>query len=142
MCLSRTQAPVRRYLPKLIDLVLNGTINPGKVFDLTLPLDQMAEGLSRDGRAPRDQDAASTVGALRRAAGTNQKMRRFTVSNVIGALMNKPEFFVTPGYGERNLKLFHYSQAVKMGVGRRSGRRCRAGLEAGMNPTRNLRWRA
>ena len=37
-------APVRRFLPKLIDLVLNGTINPGKVFDLTLPLDQVAEG--------------------------------------------------------------------------------------------------
>ena len=37
-------APVRRYLPKLIDLVLNGKINPGKVFDLVLPLDQVAEG--------------------------------------------------------------------------------------------------
>jgi threonine dehydrogenase-like Zn-dependent dehydrogenase len=37
-------APVRRYLPELIDLVLNGTINPGNVFDLTLPLDQVAEG--------------------------------------------------------------------------------------------------
>ncbi|MBS3966217.1 MAG: zinc-dependent alcohol dehydrogenase family protein [Truepera sp.] len=37
-------APVRRYLPKLIDLVLNGAINPGKVFDLTLPLKQVAEG--------------------------------------------------------------------------------------------------
>jgi threonine dehydrogenase-like Zn-dependent dehydrogenase len=37
-------APVRSFLPKLIDLVLNGTINPGKVFDLTLPLDQVAEG--------------------------------------------------------------------------------------------------
>jgi threonine dehydrogenase-like Zn-dependent dehydrogenase len=37
-------APVRRYLPKLIDLVLNGTINPGKVFDLTLPLSEVAEG--------------------------------------------------------------------------------------------------
>jgi threonine dehydrogenase-like Zn-dependent dehydrogenase len=37
-------APVRRYLPNLIDLILNGTINPGKVFDLTLPLDQVAEG--------------------------------------------------------------------------------------------------
>ncbi|MFY9989862.1 MAG: zinc-dependent alcohol dehydrogenase family protein [Rhodoplanes sp.] len=37
-------APVRKYLPKLIDLVLNGNINPGKVFDLTLPLDQVAEG--------------------------------------------------------------------------------------------------
>src|SRR5213594_1166031 len=37
-------APVRRYLPKLIELVLDGKINPGKVFDLTLPLDQVAEG--------------------------------------------------------------------------------------------------
>jgi threonine dehydrogenase-like Zn-dependent dehydrogenase len=37
-------APVRRFLPRLIDLVWNGKINPGKVFDLTLPLDQVAEG--------------------------------------------------------------------------------------------------
>jgi threonine dehydrogenase-like Zn-dependent dehydrogenase len=37
-------APVRRFLPKLIDLILNGTINPGQVFDLTLPLDQASEG--------------------------------------------------------------------------------------------------
>ena len=37
-------APVRRYLPNLIDLILNGKINPGKVFDLVLPLDQVAEG--------------------------------------------------------------------------------------------------
>jgi len=37
-------APVRRYLPTLIDLALNGKINPGKVFDLTLPLASVAEG--------------------------------------------------------------------------------------------------
>ena len=37
-------APVRRYLPELIDLTLNGKIHPGKVFDLTLPLDRVAEG--------------------------------------------------------------------------------------------------
>jgi threonine dehydrogenase-like Zn-dependent dehydrogenase len=37
-------APVRRFLPELIDLVLEGKIDPGKVFDLTLPLDQVAEG--------------------------------------------------------------------------------------------------
>jgi threonine dehydrogenase-like Zn-dependent dehydrogenase len=36
-------APVRRYLPKLIELVLKGQINPGKVFDLVLPLKQVAE---------------------------------------------------------------------------------------------------
>jgi len=37
-------APVRRYLPTLIDLVWNGKINPGKVFDLQLPMAQVAEG--------------------------------------------------------------------------------------------------
>jgi len=37
-------APVRRFLPDLISLVFNGKINPGKVFDLTLPLDHVAEG--------------------------------------------------------------------------------------------------
>jgi threonine dehydrogenase-like Zn-dependent dehydrogenase len=37
-------APVRRYLPELIDLIWNRKISPGKVFDLTLPLDQVAEG--------------------------------------------------------------------------------------------------
>ncbi|TPK78839.1 zinc-dependent alcohol dehydrogenase family protein [Mesorhizobium sp. B2-4-18] len=37
-------APVRRYLPELIALVTEGKINPGKVFDLVLPLEQVAEG--------------------------------------------------------------------------------------------------
>jgi threonine dehydrogenase-like Zn-dependent dehydrogenase len=31
-------------LPELIELVRNWQINPGKAFDLTLPLDQVAEG--------------------------------------------------------------------------------------------------
>lgn len=29
--------------------------------------------------------------------------------------MSKPEFFVTPGYGEKALELLYYSQAVKVG---------------------------
>lgn len=37
-------APVRRFLPDLIDLVLSRRINPGKVFDLKLPLAEVAEG--------------------------------------------------------------------------------------------------
>jgi threonine dehydrogenase-like Zn-dependent dehydrogenase len=36
-------APVRQYLPELIDLIWNRSIDPGKVFDLELPLDQAAE---------------------------------------------------------------------------------------------------
>jgi len=37
-------APVRRYLPDLIKLVWDRKIDPGRVFDLRLPLDQVAEG--------------------------------------------------------------------------------------------------
>jgi threonine dehydrogenase-like Zn-dependent dehydrogenase len=35
---------VRRFLPELIELVWERRVNPCKVFDLTLPLDQVAEG--------------------------------------------------------------------------------------------------
>ena len=52
-------APVRRYLPDLISLVWNRRINPGKVFDLTLPLDQVAEGY-------RAMDERRTIKALLR----------------------------------------------------------------------------
>ena len=37
-------APVRAYLPHLIDLIMRREINPGRVFDLTLPIEQAAEG--------------------------------------------------------------------------------------------------
>ena len=37
-------APVRRFLPHLLDLVLGRKIDPGKVFDLALPLEDVAEG--------------------------------------------------------------------------------------------------
>lgn len=36
-------APVRQYLPHLVDLIWTRQINPGKVFDLTLPLTDAAE---------------------------------------------------------------------------------------------------
>jgi len=41
---AQVPAPVRHYLPEMIDLVVNGKIDRGKVFDLTLPLDPVAEG--------------------------------------------------------------------------------------------------
>ncbi|GAB2609631.1 hypothetical protein GCM10009696_13960 [Kocuria himachalensis] len=37
-------APVRRFLPELIRLIWDREIDPGKVFDLTLPLEEAAEG--------------------------------------------------------------------------------------------------
>ncbi|MCG7320332.1 MULTISPECIES: zinc-dependent alcohol dehydrogenase family protein [Arsenicicoccus] len=42
--LAGGMAPVRRYLPHLVSSVLAGQIAPGAVFDLTLPLDDVAEG--------------------------------------------------------------------------------------------------
>jgi threonine dehydrogenase-like Zn-dependent dehydrogenase len=37
-------APVRKYLPDLIDLVTSGTIDPSPVFDVTMPMSESAEG--------------------------------------------------------------------------------------------------
>jgi hypothetical protein len=37
-------APVRRFLPELVELVWNRKINRGKVSDLTLPLEEVTEG--------------------------------------------------------------------------------------------------
>ena len=50
-------APVRRFLPHLMDLVLSRTINPGKVFDLTLPIEDVAEGY----RAMDERQAIKTL---------------------------------------------------------------------------------
>ena len=37
-------APVRRYLPELLPMVLDRRIDPGQVFDLTLPLEESPDG--------------------------------------------------------------------------------------------------
>ena len=50
-------APVRRFLPHLMDLVLTRKINPGKVFDLELPIADVAEGY----RAMDDRHAIKTL---------------------------------------------------------------------------------
>lgn len=42
--LAGGMAPTRRYMPELLALVLDGTIEPGRVFDSTVPLDDVAEG--------------------------------------------------------------------------------------------------
>ncbi len=42
--LAGGMAPVRRYLPHLLDLVTSGRIEPGKVFDATVGLENVAEG--------------------------------------------------------------------------------------------------
>jgi threonine dehydrogenase-like Zn-dependent dehydrogenase len=54
-------APVRRYLPRLMDLVLRGEIEPGKVFDQKLPLERAAEGY----RAMDERRAIKTLLTVR-----------------------------------------------------------------------------
>ena len=51
-------APVRRFLPDLIDLIWDRRIDPGKVFDLDAPARGGSRRLPGHGRAPRDQGAA------------------------------------------------------------------------------------
>ena len=50
-------APVRRFLPHLMELIGNRTIDPGRVFDLDLPLDGAAEGY----RAMDERRAVKTL---------------------------------------------------------------------------------
>ena len=37
-------APTRKYIPELLERVLAGGVDPGRVFDLTVPLEKVAEG--------------------------------------------------------------------------------------------------
>jgi threonine dehydrogenase-like Zn-dependent dehydrogenase len=48
---------VRRFLPELLDLIWTRQIDPGKVFDLQLPLEQAAEGY----RAMDEREAIKTL---------------------------------------------------------------------------------
>lgn len=50
-------APVRRFLPELVDLIWNRTIDPGQVFDLELPLAEVAQGY----RAMDERQAIKTL---------------------------------------------------------------------------------
>ena len=54
-------APVRRYLPELIDLVLERQDRPRQGLRPDAAARSGGGGLPRDGRAPRDQDAAAPV---------------------------------------------------------------------------------
>ena len=50
-------APVRRFLPQLISLIEDRQIDPGSVFDLTLPLSEAADGY----RAMDERQAIKTL---------------------------------------------------------------------------------
>ena len=58
-------APVRRFLPELIDLIWNRQIDPGQVFDLDPAPRPGRRGLPGHGRTPRHQDPAAPVTSAR-----------------------------------------------------------------------------
>ena len=62
-------APVRRFLPELLGLIWNREIDPGRVFDLELPLDQAAEGY-------RAMDERRAIKSLLRPSGTPSRLTR------------------------------------------------------------------
>ena len=41
---TATHCNIRHYIPELLPDVLDGRLRPGRVFDLTVPLDQAADG--------------------------------------------------------------------------------------------------
>lgn len=83
-------APVRRFLPDLMDRVLQGRILPGKAFDLVLPIDQVAAGYkARMSAAPsrrwtpafnvhlhRGPGRFQVVHVLKRCSGVQLKIQR------------------------------------------------------------------
>ena len=59
--LAGGMAPVRKYLPELLELTLSGAIDPGLVFDMTLPLEQSPEGYRAMDERRADQGPAGAV---------------------------------------------------------------------------------
>ena len=77
-------APVRGYIEELLPDVRSGAIEPGRVFDLELPLARGRRGVRGDGRAPRDQGAAPAVTELQdRLVAEDAELRfaRFTLDD-------------------------------------------------------------
>ena len=74
-------APVRRFLPDLISLIWNRAIDPGRVFDLELPLDQAAEGY----RAMDERRAIKTCSAPDHVVSSRPRSRVLREGHVGGA---------------------------------------------------------
>ena len=63
LTISMGIAPVRRYLPDLVERILAGTFDPGPVFDRTLPLERVAEGYAAMADRSRSRSCSREHGA-------------------------------------------------------------------------------
>ncbi len=65
-------APARAYIEELLPDVLDGTIQPGRVFDRTISLDDVPDGYPRDGR-PRGTEGPHPSRMLSNRARTRSR---------------------------------------------------------------------
>ena len=94
---ARRACPIRRFLPELIDLVCNREIEPGKVFDLTLPLGQAAEGYrAMDERRTIKNRTASTI-AVAAVISSPAGARRRTGDPAPAELAHRRHLLAQPG---------------------------------------------
>ena len=77
-------APVRRFLPKLIQLICDRKIDPGKVLDLTLPLEKAAEGQG-DGPAHRHQGPAPPMTARSHTRASFASLSTLALAAALGS---------------------------------------------------------
>ena len=94
-------APVRRFLPDLIDRIWNRQIDPGKVFDLELPARRGRRRLPGHGRAPRHQGPPAHRTGARDADG--RRVRSMTTADFPGVRWHGhwvapdvPDFVIDP----------------------------------------------
>jgi hypothetical protein len=124
-------APVRRFLPELIELIWNRQIDPGKVFDLSLPLEEAAEGYRAIGRGgsspPSDTPPEQQACTLTHPARPRRRVRMLT------ACSRKPprQRCRRPGSGGHRVGRLPIQAGQDMGVdvhGHRDGRMPQAPL--------------
>ncbi len=84
-------APVRRFLPELIKLIWDRKINPGRVFDLTVPLEEAAEGY----RAMDERRATKVL--IQSAPGAPSPGERIIVTTTGSGILFRSGSLLRPG---------------------------------------------
>ena len=91
-------APVRRFLPQLIDLIWTRRIDPGKVFDLELPLEQAAEGYQAMDPVEQSRSCSGPNPGTPRKSWTRKQEPRMT-AECDGSFGGKVAFVTGAGSG-------------------------------------------
>ena len=109
-------APVRRFLPDLIDLIWNRRIDPGKVFDLELPLDQAADGYQAMDSAGRRSRSSS---APDRRRSHDHRSQTMTTTDENGNFAGKVAFVTGAASGIGRATALAFARRGRQRRGRR-----------------------